>query len=542
MSNLTIEQQAVSDLAASNPTTHILVKALAGTGKTSTILKTLPRLKGSSAIMAFNKSIAEEVKSMLTIEQQLMCQVGTVHSFGFGAWRRKMGNKRCYVKGSKLYDHLSTVLNQGRFNRLAAAIEDGRDGIRPLIVTLANNAKQGALGVNSPFFHYPQVNDHSAYEAIVDHNELWSDLEATHVPESLIFEAAIELVRLNNADLQNLDFNDMLYFPLLYNADFQQFNNVIIDEAQDLNAPRIEIAMRSSNRRVIGVGDPHQAIYGFSGALSDSMDKLREAMLKTAPVEELPLSVCFRCDPNIIAEAQAIVPAIQHRFTLPNMPDPTSEQLGTVDELSIVDLINPTHAAYPKMGDAILCRLNRPIVATAFQLLKNKTRARIEGRDIGRMLMKLLDSILFGKDDAPVDTWVDLVETYVAECIANAGSDKKLARRLPQIEDSAECLVIMLEEMTYANLSEFRKQVEDLFQDDITPGTSVILSSVHKAKGREWPRVYLLGRDDYMPHPMAKTEWQLEQEDNLIYVAVTRAERHLTYVTNVKQWLDDRRR
>jgi superfamily I DNA/RNA helicase len=49
------------------------------------------------------------------------------------------------------------------------------------------------------------------------------------------------------------------------------------------------------------------------------------------------------------------------------------------------------------------------------------------------------------------------------------------------------------------------------------------LSTVHKSKGREWKRVYILGRSKYMPSPYAKKAWQQIQEVNLEYVAITRA-------------------
>jgi superfamily I DNA/RNA helicase len=49
------------------------------------------------------------------------------------------------------------------------------------------------------------------------------------------------------------------------------------------------------------------------------------------------------------------------------------------------------------------------------------------------------------------------------------------------------------------------------------------LSTVHKSKGREWTRVYALGRAKFMPSPYAKKEWQMVQESNLEYVMITRA-------------------
>ncbi len=55
------------------------------------------------------------------------------------------------------------------------------------------------------------------------------------------------------------------------------------------------------------------------------------------------------------------------------------------------------------------------------------------------------------------------------------------------------------------------------------------LSTVHRAKGLEAQRVWVL-RPDLMPHPMARQDWAVEQERNLIYVAVTRAIGELYWV------------
>jgi len=80
--------------------------------------------------------------------------------------------------------------------------------------------------------------------------------------------------------------------------------------------------------------------------------------------------------------------------------------------------------------------------------------------------------------------------------------------------------------------------ISDLFADDIPPSGVVTLSSIHKAKGREWPRVFLLGKSDYQPFHRATKPWEKQQERNLIYVAYTRAERHLIHITGVQSYLD----
>jgi DNA helicase-2/ATP-dependent DNA helicase PcrA len=54
----------------------------------------------------------------------------------------------------------------------------------------------------------------------------------------------------------------------------------------------------------------------------------------------------------------------------------------------------------------------------------------------------------------------------------------------------------------------------------------VLLSSVHRAKGLEADVVHVI-RPDQMPHPMARGPEAQAQEQNLIYVAYTRARREL---------------
>ena len=58
---------------------------------------------------------------------------------------------------------------------------------------------------------------------------------------------------------------------------------------------------------------------------------------------------------------------------------------------------------------------------------------------------------------------------------------------------------------------------------------AVLLSSIHRAKGLEAERVFLLFPDT-LPHPKATQEWAKAQEFNLKYVALTRAKKDLFFV------------
>jgi superfamily I DNA/RNA helicase len=59
----------------------------------------------------------------------------------------------------------------------------------------------------------------------------------------------------------------------------------------------------------------------------------------------------------------------------------------------------------------------------------------------------------------------------------------------------------------------------------------VILSTIHKAKGLEAERVYFLDRF-LIPSKYARKGWQREQEQNLLYVALTRSKNFLYFINS----------
>jgi len=70
--------------------------------------------------------------------------------------------------------------------------------------------------------------------------------------------------------------------------------------------------------------------------------------------------------------------------------------------------------------------------------------------------------------------------------------------------------------------------IKGIFEDNVTG--MLVLSTIHKSKGREWDTVFWLDRDGTLPSKYARQKWQLQQEDNLCYVAATRAKQCLIEV------------
>jgi len=117
-----------------------------------------------------------------------------------------------------------------------------------------------------------------------------------------------------------------------------------------------------------------------------------------------------------------------------------------------------------------------------------------------------------------------------ADSICRAEADKY--RSLPNgrgehraiaVMDKLECLTNISIEAR--STTEVLKRVNSLFADfeaDGTPKNAVVLGTVHRTKGLEADRVFVL-KPELIPFPAAKKGWEIQQERNLAYVAATRA-------------------
>lgn len=520
--NLTPEQLAIISHCR-DTSSNLVVDAKAGSGKTSTILLCLPHLRGTVSLQAFNKAIAVEMqaKANLSFEDALRVSISTVHSHGLSAFR-KSGMKPQTLSG-KLNFMLKDILE---------AEYDGDDDIhrnRAKVTGLTSHAKNAGFGLTSTYENFPSITDRAAWHELADHFGIEDELVGSTTLDEVI-TLSIQLLTRSNARVNSIDFDDMIYLPLLHNMNIPTYDNILIDEAQDINATRREMAFRSMtpNGRLIAVGDPKQAIYGFTGADPRSLDKITSRAKATT----LPLSICWRCDALIIKEAQHEVPTIQAR---PNAPD---------GQVLAIDFTADKFLDLPKPGDAILCRLNKPNVAVALGLLRRGERPRIEGRDLGKRLLFHVQRANEMYAFKPLaDTQLDLAVYQEAEVAKLAAKNREAA--IPLLEDEIEAASLLIDRCIETNGSaadykSLESLVENLFGDQVSSASVITLSSVHKAKGREWKRVFILGYDDYMPFSFgaSSSDWEMEQEYNLIYVAKTRAEKTLVYVNGAKAAID----
>lgn len=464
------------------------VDARAGTGKTTTLVHATQYMTGSIAFVAFNKAIADEIKVKTAGQRNVTA--ATFHSLGFRAWLKVA--KDVKVDGKKVPGICQTL---------------GYDPVETRFITqLVSLAKQHAVGFLT------SVSELSQWYALIKHHDLQDTLpeDSTYALEDLVDRSITVLRASIDSNLTVIDFDDQLYAPLLHNARMWQYDWVLVDEAQDTNPIRRAMAKKilRPGGRLIAVGDPYQAIYGFTGADSDALD-LIEREFKTT---RFPLTVTYRCAPEIVVHARRWVPDYDAH---------ESNAHGTVEAVPFDDL--PKKA---EVTDAVLCRNMKPLVQLAYRLIRSGTGCYVEGREIGKGLIALALKWKTRSLGALEKKLLAYQERETEKLMAK-GEELKAAA----LADKVETLLVVMEGCD--TVDTLIARLNSLF-DDAERGrpTRLLLSTIHRAKGREWDRVFWLGSDTLQPSKYARQAWQLVQEDNLMYVAATRARRHL-YLTPV---------
>ncbi len=477
----------------------LVLRAGAGTGKSTTLLEGIDHLQGQTAICAFNKKIADEFKAKVVkkygADGWKRAQAGTVHSFGFGAIRKAFPKVR---------------VDEYKVSAIVDGIADEHSllfGYRSQVCKLVSLAKQSAFGISGAG---PAIGDLHAWFAMVDHYDVF-DADDEHAPVEQVIALAQEVLAKSNAITDVVDFDDMVYLPLVLRLRFWQFDNVMVDEAQDTNAARRALirAILKKGGRLIAVGDDCQAIYGFTGADADALDLIA----RDFNADSLPLSVTYRCPKAVVKFAHQWV-GPDHLVAADEAPE------GAVSSTTLVDFMKRNDLN----GEAsVLCRLNAPLVSLAFALIRQRTPCRIEGRDIGNNIKKLIQrwkvstlNALSGK-----------LDTYLARETTKLLAAKK-ETLLAQVEDQVETVRVIIDQCRAENkhsVADAVAFVDTLFGDNVTD--MLTLSSIHKSKGREWQRVFWLDRAGTCPSKWARQDWQQQQERNLMYVAATRAQAEL---------------
>ena len=469
------------------------VIAVAGSGKTSTMVAAAVEANNQASFRnglacCFSKGIQEELLKKMPYGVE--CK--TTHSLGLRALTSHTGVR------PKVSKWKSANFLQDQFGDRWAEQEFAVQ--RADLRRLTGLAKSAMLNPAEDFTTTVDV----LGELIEDRN---LDIHPADINDFSTLTA--QALKQSNEELGEIDFDDMLYLPLIQDVKWpSKYDLVFIDEAQDLSAIQHEMLRKicvdgvtNQPGRLISVGDPNQAIYGWRGAVSNSMAQLAQ----TWGAEQLGLTCSFRCGTEIIKLAQELVPKIS---------SPANQHEGVVEgvvSLSYMELCQDGTTA-------VICRNRKPLVDMAFWLFNQNIDCYVSGGDIGRNLMALVN--LLGIKDLDqvkprVSNWRDKQVAYL--------ESKGRLFAADSAKDRAETIITvasrLLLDKPSASIRDLSAFIGKVFKDN---GSGIPLMTIHKSKGLEFSNVIFYA-PELLPSPYARTPEEFQQESNLRYVAITRA-------------------
>ena len=464
------------------------VNAYAGTGKTSTLIHMAGQTRKRGVYVCFNKSIADEAKKKFP--GNISCS--TMHGLAYRAMMRRFDTQ-------KMTGSLSGGFLAAKLDLPSRTLGPETDplvltprGVGTLIVeTLRRWQRSGR----------PEITDHDC--PLVGRLETLDEKTAKALQNDVAERAKMVWSLMLSKD-STLPLGHDGYLKLWalgrprLAGDF-----ILLDEAQDTNGVVMEI-MRHQEAQLVTVGDKHQQIYEWRGA--------QNAMVELPAEVESRLTTSFRFGERIADNASRILWLLDEELPLRGNPAKR-------------DALCPVPAP-----DAVLCRNNSTLLAELFDAIEKGVRPHIVGgvREVldyvgaseklmeGRAVERPLEFFGFAN-------WHQVVKA------ANDEDDKDLKRWVKLIEDHTP--------------SRLRAVLETLPHSEV--GAGLILSTGHKAKGREWGAVRLTG--DFLRGVKAakqdgKAEGAAEPKEDeddgqylrraapelrLFYVAATRAQAKL---------------
>lgn len=453
------EQRAIIDAVADGKNTIVI--AGAGTGKTSTmelVARALPKTR--ILYLAFNRAAKDDAEKRMP--QNVTCK--TSHGLAYGPVGRTYASRlnQGRIPSWKLAQIMSYhTVNLSASERMPAAKIASM--VRRTVDRFCHSADVEIEPYHTPWLSALSEEENTALRQLVRPlaREAWDDVLQNNGKFPFTFDSYLKIYQLGEPKLA--------------------YDLICLDEAQDTNPCMADIVLKQNMQKVL-VGDPHQAIYEWRGAI--------DAMQKFEHDERLMLTGSYRFGPAVADEANVWLEALGSDLQLRGY-----KKLESVVQDEAVE--NP---------DAILCRGNAGAIVEAMTALEQGKKVAIVGgggpiAQLARAAQQLMAGAATDHPDLiAFQNWSE-VRTYVKEEREDAGSLAPLVR----LVDTQGVEAIL--QMCNALVDEGRGKPD------------IVVSTAHKAKGREWGRVQI--SSDFMP-PKRDEELRPD-EGRLAYVTVTRA-------------------
>ena len=534
-------QKEIIDFFKSNPHDNIIVKALAGTGKSTLICLLTEETSTSDIYVAFNSSIAEEFSRKINNPKT---KVKTLHSLGLaimnsnlsestskgGIGSRNTSSSGATLDNFKIHKIIDELIYEtfGKYDKFEHKIF-----IKDNYVQLYNLCRLTCINMSSESEVEKLVED---YNLFVDYsgNDFSSPLVSTMV-EWLeeIDEKSIK--EFNNT--RTIDFTDMLYitYKKLYSGEwkvpyYNYYTNIYIDEAQDLSTIQLLMLkfIKRKGGRYIFVLDENQAIYSFAGGNAKSCALIPKLY---APIKEFDLPINYRCPTSHLAK-------VNRDFGIPIQPRPDAP-IGSIKTIDKEEIKKYVHA-----GDLVISRKNKWLSDVILDLAIHGIPIYMEDKEMVEQIKKLVSSQkaaslyeLKNKLEKIIKKYNVQLEKIVKKETEKAEEDTKKMIDVSDTNSRIDNINFIKSILSYYSSQPQNKYDKpddfiryiDVLLNTKMPSNCVRVCSVHKAKGLEAPQTFVLNEAKVCTD--RRNSWeQNEQEKNLSYISITRAKENLFLV------------
>lgn len=464
-----------------------VVDAVAGSGKTSTARRMCQALKGRVLYLVYNSAAAKEAKDSFPSNTR----VSTTSALAWEKYKDSYGDRILgpLVPGSRYARQGSPRVPARETARLA--------GLKP--VNLGNNT--------------PKISEVTLAWLATDTIQkfCYSDddkISEIHVPAlpPVLDPLQIEVLRSEVTAAARKIWMDSLAVESKHRFSFDHifkmlvatkpdlgYDTIVVDEAQDSNWATLSLLKAQANSQIIVVGDPAQQLYAWRGA-SDIMGEFDGPRLS--------LSKSFRFGESIADEADKW---LAH----------TDTNIRVTGNENMKSLVTEGGVKNPQ---GVLCRTNATVMVQAMHYLEHGQRVAVcGGTKALESLAAAASKLMSGEptDHPELSAFKDWGE-LMAYTDEPGGGDLK-------------SLVHLINEYKVPGIIQACKELKDEHRGN----PDVVVSTGHKAKGREWDTVVVAEdfkepKEEENPRTGETYPGKIDHHSAMLhYVVVTRARRHL---------------
>lgn len=498
--NFSEEQKNIFNYAK-NGINNVIIQAVAGAGKTTTLIECVKQLiehnkKVKILLLAHNKSTRDTLKERLGDYIQNV-KVFTLHGLAYRMYMEYFGEAP-NIDDDKYINYINKNINNIASESYLELNHNKKMMYKSNLFELINKSR-----------HNLKQSEREIYKMAVRKYQIKLVSDECHLA-SKILKWGIE-----NREI--VDFQDLLYFPneFGYFTKIQLSDIIMLDEAQDASLAQQDVVRRcfKRNTRLFAFGDKDQTINSWCGSDTEAFEHLKDSTVFNKPASEFPLTTNYRCGKKIIEHAK--------KFTKNDIKPKDNAHDGIIRyNVSLSEI---------KEGDMVLCRNSAPLMELYRMGVNKGLKIYFKGEEYGKTLKESVSCAYGDSIDEIIMSMKKRLISFWEFITIDSGLDFKETMFNPKIlslYDTIKTMEFIPKSIT--NRNELNLFIDNMFKNEGNEG--IQLSTIHRAKGLEADNVFIIC-PSLIPSKLSQTDWEKEEEQHLLYVMCTRPKNSLNYIT-----------